>query len=63
MFEEAVLAEQFTKLLAQEKEAERMYAGLAGSADDPGVRSEAERFRRDKQRHVRLARRLLEIVQ
>jgi len=63
MFEEALLAEQFSKLLAHEKEAERMYAGLAGSADDPAVRLEAEQFRRDKQRHVRLARRLLEIVQ
>jgi len=63
MFEEALLAEQFEKLLAQEQEAERMYAGLAGSTEDPGMRLAAEQFRRDKQRHVRLTRRLLEIVQ
>ena len=63
MFEEAVLAEQFQRLLARERKAEGMYAALACSAEDPAVRMRAEEFRRDKQRHIRLAERLLEIVE
>ena len=63
MFEETILAERFQSLLMQSEKAEKMYASLVGSTSDPARRRELLQLQFDKQRHVRLARRLLEIVQ
>ena len=63
MFEETILAEQFQSLLMQSEQAEKMYASLVGNTADPALRQELQQLQFDKQRHVRLARRLLEIVQ
>ncbi len=63
MFEETILTERFESLLTQSEQAEKMYASLVGSATDPAVRQKLLQLQFDKQRHVRLARRLLEIVQ
>jgi len=62
MFEQALLAEQFEKLLAQAEQAEQMYAGLADQADDPDVRAQFAELLREKRRHVRMTERLIEIV-
>ncbi len=62
MFEQALLAEQFEKLLAQAEQAEQMYAGLADQADDPDVREQFAELLREKRRHVRMTERLIEIV-
>ena len=63
MFEQALLAEQFQDLLARARDAEKMYAGLAECIDDPKLREKVQQVYLDKQRHVRLAERLLEIVE
>ena len=63
MFEEAMLAEQFQVLLTQAQQAEQLYASLVSRLHDPGLRQEVLQLHHDKQRHVRLAERLLEIVQ
>ena len=62
MLEQAVLAEHFQVLLDQSRQAERAYAQLANQAQNPQVRQHLEQLLRDKQRHVALAERLIEIV-
>ena len=61
--EHAMLAESFRDLLEQERQAERTYAELVARADDPGVCRQLELILREKQRHVQLVERLLEIVE
>ena len=62
MFEGAVLAEQFEELLDREQEAVRLYAAWVSEAADPTMREEVEQLLREKQRHIELTERLLEIV-
>lgn len=62
MLEQAVLREQFQMLLSQEQQALQAYADLVAKVDDPAVREQVEQLRREKQRHVELTERLLEIV-
>ena len=61
--EHAMLAESFRDLLEQERQAERTYAELVARADDPEVRRQLKLILREKQRHVQLVERLLEIVE
>ncbi|MFA6132938.1 MAG: hypothetical protein WC869_02835 [Phycisphaerae bacterium] len=64
MLEQALLREQFSQLLAKAQEAEQAYAGLIhAGVRDPHAAQELEQLLADKQRHVRLAQRLLEIVE
>jgi len=63
MFEQAILAEQFRALLAKEQQAARIYTDLEAKAPDPDFRREVGQLLREKQRHIELAQRLLEIVQ
>ncbi len=63
MFEQVELARHFQSLLVKEQDAERMYAGLAAEVDDPALKAQVEQLRREKQRHVALAERLLELVE
>ena len=60
--EQALLREQFQTLLTQEQQALQAYADLADKVTDPAVREHVEQLRRDKQRHVELTERLLEIM-
>lgn len=62
MLETVFIEEQFQSLLDHAQSAERMYAALADSAEDPAIRAEMNQLRRDKRRHILLAERLLEIV-
>jgi len=62
MFEEEQLAEQFTALLDQQQHAADHYAAVAAQTDDPQVRRQVEQVCREKNRHIQLTQRLLEIV-
>jgi rubrerythrin len=63
MLEQAMLREQFTDLLARERQAAEAYARILQQTSDPPVREQLQQMLRDKQKHIRLAERLLEIVQ
>jgi len=62
MLEEALLREQFESLLSQEQQALAAYAALIEEIEDPALRDQVQQLHRDKQRHVELTERLLEIV-
>ncbi len=62
MLEQERLREQFQALLDQEQQALAVYTELADKVQDPRLRDQVEELRRDKQRHVELTERLLEIV-
>ena len=61
--EHAMLAEKFQALLDTEREAEKICANLAAQITDPTTREQVEQIHREKQRHVLLVERLLEIVE
>lgn len=63
MLERAVLREQSERLLDGARRAAETYAGLADASAEPTVREQLQKLSRDKQRHMRLAERLLEILQ
>jgi len=63
MFEQAALAEQFRVLIAKEQQAVKICADLEAKAADPSFRQEIGQLLREKQHHIELAQRLLEIVQ
>ena len=62
MLEQLMFADQFKELLACQQKAVCAYGDLAGRIDDPKLRDQVEQLQRDKQRHIRLTERLLEIV-
>ena len=62
MLEEAMLRERFQALLEKQQEAVDACAALAGRVDDPQLRADLQQLHREKQRHLRLTERLLEIV-
>jgi len=62
MLEQAMLREQFQTLLTRQQRATEVYSELAAKMTDPRLRREVEQLRREKQRHVLLTERLLEIV-
>ena len=61
MLEQAMLREQFLTLLDQQRKAAQVYADLAesGGEDD---RAQLQQLQNDKNRHIQLTERLLEIV-
>ena len=63
MLEQTMLTEQFQALLGRERQALQTYSDLLAKVADPKMRQQLDRLLRDKQRHVRMAERLLEIVQ
>ena len=63
MLEQEFLREQFCSMLIQQKKAAAGYICLAENLSDPVLREEVEQLRREKQRHIRLTERLLEIVE
>jgi len=62
-FEQAMLRERFQELLDREQQALKAYEELAARTTDPGILQKIENLLRDKQRHVELTERLLEIVE
>jgi rubrerythrin len=62
MLEQSILREQSERLLNSAQQAVGTYLVLARTQSDPRLREQLQRLCRDKQRHVRLAERLLEIV-
>jgi len=63
MLEAAALRDQFEMLLDQEQRALGAYTDLMARIDDLTVREQVEQLLREKQRHVELTERLLEIVE
>ena len=61
--EHAMLAERFGALLEYQRRAERVYTDLASQLTEGSLRREVEQICREKQRHVALVQRLLEIVE
>ena len=61
--EQTMLTETFQGLLERERQARDAYADLIAQASDPEAREQLEQIHREKQRHVELVERLLEIVQ
>lgn len=62
MLEQALLREQVQALLAKEQQAALAYAELSAKAASDEVREQLAQLHREKQRHIRLAERLLEIL-
>ena len=62
MFEQAILSEQFQRLLLKQQEVTEAYSKLLEGLNDPKLRDQFDEVLRAKQRHVRLSERLLEIV-
>jgi rubrerythrin len=63
MLEQAMLRDQFQALLVQEQQAEKIYAELVARLTDPELLQQVQQLHRDKQRHIRLTERLLEILE
>ena len=63
MLEQALLRERFESLLKIEQEVQRAYEDLASLVDDPHGRQQIQQLARDKQRHIELTQRLLEMVE
>lgn len=63
MLEQDQLRQQISALLGQERQAADTYAELAASTQDAALKDQLNQLCRDKQRHVRLAERLLEILE
>lgn len=61
MLEQAMLREQFLALLEQQRQAAQIYADLAETGDE-GIREQLQQLQNDKNRHIQLTERLLEIV-
>ncbi|MDY6914377.1 MAG: hypothetical protein SVT52_07980 [Planctomycetota bacterium] len=63
MLEQALLADRFQLLLARQQQAARAYTDLAAVQNDSALCEQLRQLSLDKQRHVHLTERLLEIVQ
>jgi rubrerythrin len=63
MLEHAILRDLFEELCETSRQASEAYESLSSRLTDPAVREQIEHVQRDKDRHVYLAERLLEIVQ
>ncbi len=61
--EHAILAEKFETLLETERQAEDVCASLIDKLTDPAAIEQLKLIRREKQRHIGLVERLLEIVE
>jgi ferritin-like metal-binding protein YciE len=61
--DQAILREQFESLLASERQALDACQKLLSRLSDPSSRKQIEQLMRDKQKHIGLIERLLEIVE
>ncbi|HOF17510.1 MAG TPA: hypothetical protein PK082_01275 [Phycisphaerae bacterium] len=62
MLEQFFLREHFESLLAEQKKAADAYGKLAIDLNDPALQEKVAHLVREKQRHVQLTERLLEIL-
>ena len=62
MLEQALLRERFESLLKAEQQARLAYEEVARLVPDPSRQEQIQQLIRDKQRHIELTRRLLELV-
>jgi rubrerythrin len=62
MLEQAQIAEQFQTLMQLTDQAQRNYAQMSLETSDPAISQKLLQLHKDKQRHIRLIQRLLEIV-
>ena len=62
MLEQSILRERFLSLLEQQQQAAQVYQNLANQAQDPDLKRQAIQIHREKQRHIKLTERLIEIV-
>ena len=62
MLEQALLREQCQALLDAERQAEQTYADLVTKIDNLPLREQIVDLLRDKQHHIELTERLLEIL-
>ena len=62
MLEQATLRERFQAVLERQRQALLVYESVVGLSSDPAVRKQALQLRKEKERHIRLTERLLEIV-
>ena len=63
MLEHTYLREQFESLLVKEKQAAETYGKLAIDLNDPTLREKINQLQREKQKHILLTERLLEILE
>ncbi len=63
MFEQTQLSEQFQALLNAQEKTARQCLQAAGQTSDPHLKEEIQQLHREKQRHMELTERLLEIVE
>ena len=61
--EHAMLAEKFQALLETERRTEEVCASLAAELTDPAAQEQLAQLQREKQHHIQLVERLLEIVE
>ena len=61
--EHAMLAEKFQQLLDTERQAEKVCASLSEELKDHAASGQIAQLHREKQRHIQLVQRLLEIVE
>ena len=63
MLSQTLLQQQFQRVLELARQTHSGYGSLSGRLSDPRAAVSLDQMLRDKQRHVALAERLLEIVQ
>lgn len=63
MLEQVMLAQQIETLIQAQRQAAGTYASLASKAADPAVRTQLQQLCRDKEKHIALAQRILEIIE
>lgn len=63
MLEQSNLVEEFSSLLDMERQAQQAYSDMAARVPQGPIRQQLEQLIRDKQKHVKLIERLLEILQ
>ncbi len=62
MLEQSLLSDRFQSLLDAERHALKTYSDIVGKVSDAEMAAKLQQLLREKQRHVELAQRLLEIV-
>jgi rubrerythrin len=63
MLEQAILRQRFESLLKTEQEVQRAYEELSRLVQDPLQQAQIQQLIREKQRHIELTQRLLELVE
>jgi rubrerythrin len=62
MLEQETLRERFQAVLVRQQQAWQVYSEFAAATAEKDLKEKVAQLARDKQRHIRLTERLLEIV-